>query len=182
MKRMKFLLGASFVFFAGACLYGPIFHAMPKFMDRYDADPLARAELKGKCSVCHVKEEGFSPLNPFGKSFAENNYRITDGLRRQSPDIFAGGQGATKPSAPSFDVKAYYDKHCAACHGADGKGGESAMIAPNFKDASWQRRRTDQNLFDGIATGKGAMPAWKEKMTEEQIKSMVAFIRKFPKQ
>jgi len=180
MKRIKLLIGAGMAFTACVCLYCPVFHAMPKFMDRYDADPSAKAELKGKCSVCHVEEDGYGPLNAFGKAFEESGYRITDGLRSQSPNLFAGGQGAT--SAPSFDAKAYYDKNCAGCHGADGKGGDSTMITPNFKDTAWQRRRTDQNILDSITKGKGMMPAWKDKITEEQIKSMAAFIRKFPEQ
>jgi mono/diheme cytochrome c family protein len=179
MKRIKLLISAILAFAVYACLYCPVFHAMPKFMDRYDADPMARADLKGKCSVCHVDEEGYGPLNAFGKAFAESGYRITDGLRSQSPDLFTGAKG---PTAPSFDAKACYSKNCMGCHGADGKGGDSTMITPNFKDAAWQKRRTDQNLFDSITKGKGMMPAWKEKMTEEQIKSVIAFIRKFSEQ
>src|SRR5215475_12369140 len=119
MKRIKLHIGAVLAFVACACLYCPVFHAMPKFMDRFDADPLAKAEMKGKCSVCHVEEEGYGPLNAFGKAFAESGYRITDGLRTQAPDLFVGVQVATKPSAPSFDAKAFYDKHCTGCHGAD---------------------------------------------------------------
>ncbi|MGH9769531.1 MAG: c-type cytochrome [Blastocatellia bacterium] len=182
MKRIKILISAGLAFTVCVCLYCPVFHAMPKFMDRYDADPLARAELKGKCSVCHIDEDGYGPLNVFGKAFAESDYRINDSLRSRSPDLFVGVQGATKPSVPSFDAKTYYDKNCAGCHGADGKGGDSTMITPNFRDAAWQKRRTDQNLYDSITKGKGMMPAWKEKMTEEQIKSVIAFIRKFPEQ
>ncbi len=179
MRRIKLLTCAVMTLAVYACLYSPVFHAMPKFMDRYDGDPSAKAELKGKCSVCHIDEDGFSSLNAFGKAFEESGYRITDGLRSQSPNLFTGAQVA---SAPSFDAKAYYAKNCASCHGGDGKGGDSTMILPNFKDAAWQKRRTDQNFFDSIAKGKGMMPAWKEKMTEEQIKSMAAYIRKFPEQ
>src|SRR5215813_12280135 len=171
MKRIKLLISAVLALTVCACLYCPVFHAMPKFMDRYDADPSAKADLKGKCSVCHLDEDGYGPLNAFGKAFAESGYRITDALRGQSPDIFAG-QGATKPSAPVFEAKAFFAKNCSGCHGPDGKGGEGALIVPNFRDAAWQQRRTDQTLFDSISKGKGAMPAWKEKMTEEQIKSI----------
>lgn len=181
MKRLKVLFGSVLAFLLCACLYCPIFHAMPKFMDRYDADQQARAELKGKCSVCHVKEEGYGPLNAFGKNFAENGYRITDALRGRAPELFAG-QGAAKPVVAAFDAKAFFDKNCAACHGADGKGSESMMGVPNFRDVAWQRRRTDQQFFDAITKGKGTMPGWKEKMTEDQIKSMAAFVRKMAEQ
>jgi len=182
MKRIKLLISAILALTVYACLNCPVFHAMPRFMDRFDADPSAKAELKGKCNVCHVEEDGYGPLNAFGKAFAENGYRITDGLRSQTPDLFVGGPGATKPSAASFDAKAFYDKNCAGCHGVDGKGGDRALITPNFKDTAWQKGRTDQNLFDSITKGKGMMPAWKDKLTEEQIKSIAAFIRKFPEQ
>jgi mono/diheme cytochrome c family protein len=180
MKRLKILLCGVLTFLICACLYCPVFHAMPRFMDRYDADAQARDELKGKCSVCHIREDGYGALNAFGKDFAENDYRITDALRSRAPQLFTGG--GAKPAEATFDVKAFYDKHCAVCHGADGKGGESAMIMPNFRDASWQKRRSDQSFFDAIAKGKGAMPAWKEKMSDEQIKSMTAFVRKFAEQ
>ncbi len=68
MKRIKLIFGAGLAFMACACLYCPVFHAMPKFMDRYDTDPLAKADLKGKCSVCHVEEDGFVPAQHFRQS------------------------------------------------------------------------------------------------------------------
>ena len=179
MRRTKLLISATLAFWGCACLYSPVFNAMPRFMDRFDADPLSKAEMKGKCNVCHIEEDGFGPLNTFGKAFEESGYRITDGLRSQAPELFTGVQAA-KSSAPSFDPKGFYDKNCTGCHGAEGKGGDTTMIVPNFKDLTWQKRRTDQNILDTIAKGKGMMPAWKDKLTEEQIKTMAAFIRKFP--
>ncbi len=182
MKRTKFLLSFSGALFVAACLYCPVFHAMPKFMERYDADQFAKTELKGKCGVCHTREEGYGPLNTLGKAFAANGYRIDDKLRKQAGDAFATGAAQSSPVGASvFAVKAFYDKSCAACHGADGTGGESALPGlPNFKDVKWQQRRTDQQIIDAIAKGKGTMPPWKDKLSEEQMKAMTAFIRKFP--
>ncbi len=177
MQRTKFLLGTTGALFAAACLYCPVFHAMPKFMDRYDADQFAKTELKGKCGVCHTREEGYGPLNAMGKAFAANGYRINDGLRKQAAEYFATGPAS---AAPVFAAKAFYDKSCAVCHGADGTGGDAMIGIPNFKDAKWQQRRTDQQIIDAITKGKGPMPPWKDKLSEEQIKAMAAFIRKFP--
>ena len=57
-----------------------------------------------------------------------------------------------------------------------------SMGIPKFTDQAWQQRRTDEKLIEVISKGKGQMPGWKEKLTEEQIKLMVAYIRKFPDQ
>ncbi len=179
MQRTKFLLSTTGALFMAACLYCPVFHAMPKFMERYDADQFAKTELKGKCGVCHTREEGYGPLNALGKAFAENGYVINDKLRKQGAQAFASGPNA--PAAPVFAAKAFYDKSCAGCHGTDGTGGESALPGlPNFKDTKWQQRRSDQQIIDAIVKGKGTMPPWKDKLNEEQLKAMTAFIRKFP--
>jgi cytochrome c553 len=180
MKRMKvMLLGALGVLFC-ACLYCPVFHAMPKFMDRYDADAFARAEKKGRCTTCHTNEDGFGLLNPFGQAFAQNGYRITDDLRKQSPDVFAASPAEAAKVEPKFDAKAFYAKQCAACHGEDGKGGgEGAAITPNFAEPAWHRRNPDEKMMRAIGKGKGAMPAFENKLNEDQMKAMIAHVRSF---
>ena len=182
MKRTKHWLVGTVTFFACAFLYCPVFHAMPKFMERYNADPYAKTDLKGRCTICHTNEEGFGPLTGFGKAFADRDYRITAELRQQAPEMFALESAGTKPAVAEFDVKAYFEKNCASCHGSDGKGSDGMMGIPKFTDQAWQQRRTDEKLIEVISKGKGQMPSWKEKLTEEQIKLMVAFIRKFPDQ
>jgi mono/diheme cytochrome c family protein len=179
MKTIKLLLSAPLALALFVSLTRPDFQAMPRFMDRYDADPMAKLELKGKCTVCHKEENGFGPLNAAGKAFAESGYRITDSLRAQAGDVFLGGKSA---AVAAFDAKAYYAKNCAGCHGVDGKGGDVTMAVPNFKNAAWQQRRTEQNFIDSIAKGKAMMPAWKEKLNEEQIRALAAFVRKFAEQ
>ena len=69
-----------------ACLTTILF-AKPAFMDRYNADPYARAELKGKCTVCHVGRGG-GERNDFGDAFEDAGYRITAKLRAKFPDLF----------------------------------------------------------------------------------------------
>ncbi|MCI0336060.1 MAG: c-type cytochrome [Acidobacteria bacterium] len=179
MKRLKFCIVSVIAILICACLYCPIFHAMPKFMDRYDADPYSKAEMKGRCSVCHRNEEGFGPLNKFGQTFAKNGYRITVELRQQVPEAFSASTTEAVAVEPQFDAKAFYDRNCVVCHGADGKGGDSGMIVPDFTDSAWQRRNDDQKMIVVISKGKGAMPAFKDKLTEGQIKAMAAFIRTF---
>ncbi|MEM2591097.1 MAG: c-type cytochrome [Thermofilaceae archaeon] len=189
MRWMKFSLMVIGVVLALAFLRCPVFHAMPKFMEWYDADPYAKAELRGRCTVCHVSESGFGPLTVFGRAFAENDYRITEELRAQFPDVFTLGGQAGQSTAqakaavePEFKVEEFYAANCALCHGNDGRGGANPVPVPDFTSPAWQKERTDQELIEVISNGKGLMPAWKGKLTESQIKALVAFIRKLGEQ
>jgi hypothetical protein len=59
----------------------------PAFMDRYNTDPFSKAELRGKCTVCHVGKGG-GERNEFGEEFEYAGYRITPKLRAKFPDLF----------------------------------------------------------------------------------------------
>ncbi len=61
--------------------------AKPAFMDRYNADPYAKAELRGRCTVCHVGRGG-GERNDFGEAFEDAGYRITPKLRSKFPELF----------------------------------------------------------------------------------------------
>ncbi len=73
-----------------------------------------------------------------------------------------------------------YEDNCAACHGADGKGGGPAAAGLNPKPADLQEmvpRHTDGGLAWKIARGRGAMPAWGEYFDRETIWRLVAYLR-----
>ncbi|MGH9841975.1 MAG: c-type cytochrome [Blastocatellia bacterium] len=76
------------------------------------------------------------------------------------------------------DAAAIYQKECAKCHGADGKGIKS-LEPPDFTDAKWQASHTDKQLSAGIAKGEGVMPAYKDKLSAAQIMSLVKHVRGF---
>jgi len=61
--------------------------AKPAFMDRYNSDPYSRADLRGKCTVCHVGKGG-GERNEFGEAFEDAGYRITQKLRGKFPQLF----------------------------------------------------------------------------------------------
>jgi cytochrome c oxidase cbb3-type subunit III len=76
------------------------------------------------------------------------------------------------------DTGAIYQKDCAKCHGADGKGIKS-LEPPDFTDAKWQASNNDKKVATDIANGKGVMPAFKGKLTPVQINGLVKHIRGF---
>ncbi len=76
--------------------------------------------------------------------------------------------------------KNLYTKDCTGCHGVkgDGKGPDASYITPrpsNLKAMAGHHR--DGGLSWKIRKGKGAMPAWEELFSEEQIWDLVNYIQ-----
>ena len=94
-------------------------------------------------------------------------------------------------SASTFgaDAKANYDKHCAKCHGPDGKGqtrmGKQAG-AKDYTDPKVQAEMTDEKAFKSIkegqkVNGKEAMKPFGGTLSDDEIKDLIAHIKKFKK-
>lgn len=70
---------------------------------------------------------------------------------------------------------------CTGCHGADGKGNPNIKKAPNFTDSAWQKKTTDAEMIEAIKNGDKPMPAYKDKLNEQEIRALVAYVRSFAK-
>jgi mono/diheme cytochrome c family protein len=51
----------------------------------------------------------------------------------------------------------------------------------NLTDPEWQERVDDQRIINSIKHGRGQMPALGEKLTEEQITSLMLHVRTLKK-
>lgn len=72
-----------------------------------------------------------------------------------------------------------YKSKCAMCHAADGSGNTpagKAMKVPPFS-APEIMSKSDADLIAATKNGKGKMPAYSGKLTDPQIKDVVAYIR-----
>jgi mono/diheme cytochrome c family protein len=80
--------------------------------------------------------------------------------------------------AQAEDVAALYKAKCAVCHGADGKGSPAGqkMGVKDFHSPE-VAKMTDAQLIESTTKGKGKMPAYENKLTGDQIKELVKFIR-----
>ena len=89
---------------------------------------------------------------------------------------------ATAAPAAAADGTQLYAKSCAACHGKAGEPGEmfAKQGVRNFKDPAWQKTRTDADLEKTIREGKPGtlMVSFKDRFSAEEIKALIAFIRK----
>jgi mono/diheme cytochrome c family protein len=100
--------------------------------------------------------------------------------------IFVVGAKANFRQANSFakadqkvSAKDLYNRNCARCHGADGKGQTDLGQKLDVPDLSISGRRMSVAKITGVITnGKGDMPAYGKKLTKTQIKSIAAYVRK----
>ena len=92
----------------------------------------------------------------------------------------AGGPPNSQTSAPKAkDARKIFKQKCTKCHGQDGAGNNYGQIigATNLTDPEWQQRVDDKRLVNSITHGRGQMPAFGEKLTEEQITSLMLYVR-----
>ena len=92
-------------------------------------------------------------------------------------------------SVCAADAKATYEKDCAKCHGADGKGATKMgkkMGTKDYTDAKVQAEMKDDAACKAIKEGlkdkdgkKLMGPA--EGMSDDEIKALVAYMRTFKK-
>ena len=93
--------------------------------------------------------------------------------------IFATLALAALTITPAFAGGAEtYKAKCAMCHGADGKGGKMAPMDLGGADV---QKNTDADLTTIITKGKGKMPAYESKLSADEIKGTVQFIRSLKK-
>jgi mono/diheme cytochrome c family protein len=73
-----------------------------------------------------------------------------------------------------------YAKNCASCHGRDGRANTlkaKRNHARNISDPEWQKRVGDERIFNSIMNGKGKMPAYGKKLSEQEIDALVTYVR-----
>ena len=77
------------------------------------------------------------------------------------------------------DAAALYKSKCQACHGPDGKGDTAAGKKVRVKDfhSPEVAKLSDDELFDITKKGKDKMPGYDKKLTDDQIKELITYIR-----
>jgi len=81
--------------------------------------------------------------------------------------------------------KAVYDKSCASCHGADGKGNPAMTKVFGEKELNIATKevagKKDDELLKAIVDGKGKMPASGKALTKSDQKAVVEHVRSLAK-
>ena len=80
-----------------------------------------------------------------------------------------------------------WNRKCATCHGADGKGQTvmgTKLNLPDMSDEGWQTKFDDARLKQSILEGKQSrdnpnrgMGSFSERLTPEQVDALVGYVR-----
>ena len=108
-------------------------------------------------------------------------YRLTFALGCLFAGMLTCAQGAP--------AKENWDHSCAKCHGAEGKGDTKIgqkLGVKDYSDPAVQAKFTDDEAFkavkDGVEEGgKKKMPGFADKLSDEDIKGLVKYMRDFKK-
>ena len=137
--------------------------AIPAFSRKYHFE----------CTDCHVGAS--SKLNEFGQVFRDQGYQLPP--QHGEAAFTEADQDETESS------QVLYQRFCLACHGPQGKGDGSmgAVMFPRVPDLTSQkiRDKSDADLLKIIRDGTRttAMPAYTHRLTPEELRGLVAYIR-----
>ena len=91
--------------------------------------------------------------------------------------------------ASAGDASALWNQHCASCHGKDGSGSTmmgKKLSVKDYRDAKVQAAFSDgeaeRAIKEGVKTnGKQTMKPFGEKLSDADVKALVAYIRSLKK-
>lgn len=104
--------------------------------------------------------------------------------------LVLAGLAAFALPASSAPVAENWENHCTKCHGDDGKGQTKAgkkLDVKDYTDPKVQAEMKDEAMIkataDGVfdKAGKERMKAYKDELSADEIKELVAYVRKFKK-
>jgi len=98
-------------------------------------------------------------------------------MRLMAVVLVAGMALAT--TAAAQDAAELYRSKCQVCHGTDGKGDTAAGKKLGAKDfhSPEVASMSDAELFEITKQGKNKMPSYDKKLSDDQIKQLVKYIR-----
>ena len=92
-------------------------------------------------------------------------------------------------SVRAADAKANWDANCAQCHGKEGRADTKMGKLLNAKDltdpkvqAEFTDAKATQSIKEGVKqNGKTTMKAFAGKLTDDEVKALVAYVRTLKK-
>ncbi len=118
---------------------------------------------------------------PATNQTANNQSTTTNQTANKPAEVVANK--TTLPVNDEFaSVRKHYAEKCVKCHKEDGTGGDSDFDGEKIKVPSFKAEKvmkgSDDKYIDYITNGDDGMPAFKDKLTGQEIKDLVKMIRK----
>lgn len=119
-----------------------------------------------------------------------------------SISVFAGGDStagkeekvskattgrSTAAAITTSEEAGLYKAKCASCHGAAGEGSEKIAKMLKLDEASLQltsaatKKASDADLLKVLLDGRGKMPSFKGKVSDDEAKKLIQYLRTFKK-
>jgi mono/diheme cytochrome c family protein len=114
----------------------------------------------------------------------------TRSMRRQMGRLLIAGVAALgpgySPGTLRADEKPLFMTHCAPCHGKDGKADTPMARKLGVKDLSQSKlgdSEIEKQIIEGKKNDRGVqiMPPFKEKLSSDQVKSIIAVVKSLRK-
>src|SRR6185437_11451411 len=92
--------------------------------------------------------------------------------------VVLGVTMVAKPAMAADEAESLYKAKCQACHGADGKGSAAGQkLGVHDFHSPEVAKESDADLIKTTKEGKGKMPKFDGKLTDDQIKGLIKYIR-----
>jgi mono/diheme cytochrome c family protein len=88
---------------------------------------------------------------------------------------------ASSSAAFGADAAALWAQHCASCHGKNGSGNTMMGKKLGLKDYTKEQGFSDAEATNVIKNGKGKMKGYKDKLSDADVKALVAYVRSLKK-
>jgi cytochrome c6 len=88
---------------------------------------------------------------------------------------------ASSGAAFGADAGALWAQNCASCHGKDGSGTTTMGKKLGLKDYTKEQGFSDAEAANVIKNGKGKMKGYKDKLSDADVKALVAYVRSLKK-
>ena len=79
------------------------------------------------------------------------------------------------------DAAALCAQRCASCHGKDDSGNTTMGKKLGVKDYTKKQGFSDAEATNVIKNGKGKMKSYKDKLSDADVKALVAYVRSLKK-
>jgi len=117
-----------------------------------------------------------------------SNAVLASGVRRKGFDLMKRKMFvlatiiiASAGISVAADAAANWNQLCASCHGKNGGGNTAMGKKLAVKDYSKNQGFSDAEATNVIKNGKGKMKGYKDKLSDADVKALVAYVRSLKK-
>ncbi len=99
------------------------------------------------------------------------------------PYTIAAPPATDSPAGDASKGKKIFAHHCAGCHGSQGKGDGYLLLGPDPANLTRPatKKKSDATLLNTIHEGKPNMPSWKNRLSAEESRAVLAYVRTLKK-